>query len=312
MYNINTLIFKNKKFSFTLSYIINLGVGSNFQTSQLMQIIWRSGLIISVLLSLLKTGTVYGQDINVKLGFADSIQSSILKEKRKIIIRLPDEYDTSKKTYPVLYLLDGNSNSLLETVSAMNKLGVDENIPKIIVVAIGNTDRDRDMMPLSTKQYTVPVAGAEQFLSFIGDELIPQIDKKYRTNLHRILCGKSLSGLFTLYALLTKPQLFESYIGRSAGWLGDMNDYFITLTDKAFQRPDLYKDKKIFMSNSLIDNYDKDHVVHKQMLEFSGKIKAKLGDRIQYKYVTYDNYPHVPFPSLYDGLKYIFEADTKK
>jgi uncharacterized protein len=66
------------------------------------------------------------------------------------------------------------------------------------------------------------------------------------------------------------------------------------------------------MSNSLIDNYDKDHGVHEQMLEFSEKIKAKMGDSIQYKYVTCHNYPHVPFPSLYDGLKYIFEADTKK
>ena len=268
--------------------------------------------IISIVFSLLKTGIVYGQDINAKLGFADSIQSSILKENRKIIIRLPDDYDTSKKTYPVLYLLDGNSNSLLETVSTMNKLDLDENIPKMIVIAIGNTDRDRDMMPLSTKHYPVRVAGAEQFLSFIGDELIPQIEKKYRSNQQRILCGKSLSGLFTLYALLTKPQLFGSYIGRSAGWLGDMNDYFTRLTDKAFQQPDLYKGKKIFMSNSLIDSYDKDHIVHKQMLEFSGKIKAKLGDRVHYKYVTYNNYPHVPFPSLYDGLKYIFETDIKK
>jgi predicted alpha/beta superfamily hydrolase len=277
-----------------------------------MKIISGFNLIISIFFSFLMTGIVYGQDVNVKLGFADSIQSSILKEKRKIIIRLPDDYDTSKKTYPVLYLLDGNSNGLLETVSAMNKLELDENIPKMIVIAIGNTDRDRDMMPLITKQYTVPVAGAEQFLAFIGDELIPQIEKKYRSNQQRILCGKSLSGLFTLYALLTRPQLFGSYIGRSAGWLGDMNDYFTTLTDKAFRQPDLYKGKKIFMSNSLIDDYDKDHVVHKQMLEFSGKIKAKLGDRVQYKYVTYNNYPHVPFPSLYDGLKYIFETDIKK
>ena len=277
-----------------------------------MKIISTFYLAISILFSLLKTGIVYGQDINLKLGFADSIQSRILKENRKIIIRLPDEYDTSKKLYPVLYLLDGNNSSVLETVSAINKLGSDENIPKMIVVAIGNTDRDRDMMPLSTKQYTVPVAGAEQFLSFISDELIPQIDKKYRTNQQRILCGKSLSGLFTLYAMLTKPQLFESYIGRSAGWLRDMNDYFTTLTDKAFQQPNLYKGKKIFMSNSLIDNYDKDHDVHKQMLEFSEKIKSKLGDMVQYKYVTYNNYPHVPFPSLYDGLKYIFEADEKK
>jgi predicted alpha/beta superfamily hydrolase len=277
-----------------------------------MKIISRVYLAISILFGSLKTGIVYGQDINVKLGFADSIQSSILKEKRKIIIRLPDDYDTSKKTYPVLYLLDGDGKSLLHTVSVINKLGQDENIPNLIVVAIGNTDRDRDMMPISTKQYSVPVAGAEQFLSFIRDELIPQIEKKYRTNQQRILCGKSLSGLFTLYALLTKPQLFESYIGRSAGWLEDMNDYFTTLTDKAFQQPNLYKGKKIFMSNSLIDNYEKDHVVHRQMLGFSEKVKAKLGDRVQYRYVTYNNYPHVPFPSLYDGLKYIFEADTKK
>jgi len=277
-----------------------------------MKIISKSYFTISILFSLLWTGIVYGQDIKVKLGFADNIKSSILKENRKIIIRLPDEYDTSKKAYPVLYLLDGNSSSLLETVSAMDKLGSDENIPKMIVVAIENTNRDRDMMPLSTKQYTVPVAGAEQFLSFIGDELIPQIDKKYRTNQQRILCGKSLSGLFTIYALLTRPQLFESYIGRSAGWLRDMNDYFTTLTDKAFQQPNLYKGKNIFMSNSLIDNYDKDHRVHKQMVEFSEKIKTKLGDSVQYKYVTYDNYPHVPFPSLYDGLKYIFQADTKQ
>lgn len=277
-----------------------------------MKSISRYYLIIFILFGLLKTGVIYGQDINIKLGFTDSIQSAILKENRQIIIHLPDDYDTSKKMYPVFYLLDGSGSSVLEAVSAMNKLRGDKFIPEMIVVAIINNDRDRDMMPLSTKQYTVPVAGAEQFLSFIGDELIPHIEKKYRTNQQRILCGKSLSGLFTLYALLTKPQLFENYIGRSAGWLGDMNDYFTTLTDKAFQQPGQYKGKKIFMSNSLIDSYDKDHVIHKQMLEFSEKVKAKLGNRVQYKYVTYENYPHVPFPSLYDGLKYIFEATTKK
>src|SRR4051812_8020949 len=107
-----------------------------------MTIISRFYLIVSILFSSLQTEIVYGQDINVKLGFVDSIQSSILKEKRKIIMRLPDDYDTSKKTYSVLYLLDGNSNSLLETVSVINKLGSDENIPKTIVVAIINTDRD--------------------------------------------------------------------------------------------------------------------------------------------------------------------------
>ena len=62
-----------------------------------MKIISRFFLAISILFSSLKGGIVYAQDIHVKLGFADSIQSSILKEKRNIIIRLPEDYDTSKK-----------------------------------------------------------------------------------------------------------------------------------------------------------------------------------------------------------------------
>jgi len=68
----------------------------------------------------------------------------------------------------------------------------------------------------------------------------------------------------------TKPHTWPT----RSSWLEDMNDYFTTLTDKAFQQPDLYKNKKIFMSNSLIDNYDKDHML------------------------TYNNYPPVPFPEL--------------
>jgi uncharacterized protein len=78
---------------------------------------------------------------------------------------------------------------------------------------------------------------AEAFLSFIEKELIPSIEKTYRTNGQRILKGQSLSGLFTLYALLTKPTLFEAYIGHSAGWFEESNAYFLDLSEKAFQKP---------------------------------------------------------------------------
>ena len=260
------------------------------------------------LLGLVKSGVIYGQDINIKIGFRDSIKSEILHENRKILIHLPDDYDTSNKTYPVLYLLDGTTNLLLQTKADMIRLHNRENISDMIIVGIENIDRNRDMMPVSTKSFTVPIPGAEKFLTYIRDELIPYIEKKYRTNEQRILCGKSLSGLFTLYTFLTKPKLFNAYIGCSAGWLGDMNDYFVTLTDKAFQNPDQYKGKKIFMANSLIDENDPDHTIHRQMLEFSEKVKTKLGDRVIYKYVTYENYGHVPYPSFYDGIKFILKA----
>jgi predicted alpha/beta superfamily hydrolase len=214
--------------------------------------------------------------------------------------------------YPVLYLLDGTQESVLETIAALNKLRADGFAPQVLIVAIENVNRDREMMPLSTSSYPVSNPGAEKFLGFIADELIPHIDLTYRTSEQRIIMGKSLSGLFTLYAMLTRPALFDAYVGRSAGWLGDMNDYFSALTDVAFQQADQWEDKTIFMSMSLMDSFDPDGTIHRQMLAFSQQITARLGGRVRYKYETYDTHPHVPYPSLYDGLRFVFDTSESR
>ena len=256
--------------------------------------------------------SVHAEDVIVQVGVSDSVHSTRLNENRALIVYLPPGHESSGHSYPVLYLLDGNRDAMLEALAATGSLERNKFMPEIIVVGIANVDRDRDMMPLSTKQYTVPKPGAEAFLGFIGDELVPYIDQKYRTRGPRLLCGKSLSGLFVLYAFLTKPALFDAYIGRSAGWLGDMNDYFTGLTERAFQRPQDYEGKAVFMSNSLMDIYDPDKVVHRQMLVFSDRVRKQLGDAVRYQYATYDSYPHVPYPSLYDGLKFVFQSPVKK
>ncbi len=267
----------------------------------------RNYFLIALFFALIKPGSTYAQDINIKIGFTDSIRSDILHESRKILIHLPDGYDTSKQAYTVLYRLDGSPNSLFGTVAVANRM---TDIQQIIIVAIENINRDRDMMPVWSKYYSGTIGG-EKFLSFIEAELIPAIEKKYRTNHKRILCGQSLSGLFTLYALLAKPKLFDGYIGCSAGWFADIDDYFMGLSRKAFNNTDQFTGKKIFMANSLIDKYDADQKIHQQMLKFSDLLKTKLGDKVKYKYVTYDNYGHVPYPSFYDGLKYVLELQVK-
>lgn len=263
--------------------------------------------LILIVFGLTNPRLTYGQDINIKIGFRDSIKSEILHENRKIIIHLPDGYDTSKQSYTVLYRLDGSPNSLFGTVAVTNRI---TDIQKIIIVAIENVNRDRDMMPVKSNYYSGTIGG-EKFLGFIETELIPVIEKKYRTNHKRILCGQSLSGLFTLYALLAKPKLFDAYIGCSAGWFADCDDFFMELSRKAFKDADQFTGKKIFMANSLIDKYDADQKIHQQMLKFSDLLTTKLGDKVNYKYVTYDNYGHVPYPSFYDGLKYILELQVK-
>ena len=257
----------------------------------------RNYLLLFVIIGLINPIRGFSQDVNIKIGIKDSIQSKTLNEIRPLIINLPNEYETSTKTYPVLYVLDGLQSNLIEAINVTNKLRTE-----MIIVAIPNTDRNRDMMPLSTPTYEVDNPEAENFLSFIGNELIPHIEKNYRTNGKRTIRGRSLSGLFVMYAFLKRPELFENYIGNSAGWFADMEYYFGALTDKSFENKDQFNGKKLFVANSLADPFDPKKEVHNTMLEFSKKVKSELGDRLSFKYETYDNYGHVPYPSFYDGL----------
>jgi predicted alpha/beta superfamily hydrolase len=265
-----------------------------------------------LLLSVLGTQRlVFAQEVSAKLGVARTIKSAILNEDRKVLVHLPANYDTSGKPYPVLYLLDGTEAFLLEMIAITNRLRNDRNAPEMIIVAIENTNRDRDMMPVVAKDYPGPPR-AEAFLGFLEKELVPDIETTYRTAQPRILQGKSLSGLFIVYALLARPTVFNAYVACSAGWFAENNEYFRAMSNRAFQKVESFANRRVFMANSLRDQYDPDQTIHREMIEFSGLVKDKLGEAISYRYETYQDYPHVPFPCLYDGLRFVTAEQPKK
>jgi predicted alpha/beta superfamily hydrolase len=85
------------------------------------------------------------------------------------------------------------------------------------------TDRTRDLTPthadIKNPDGTVTAfptsGGADRFLDFIQTELIPEIEKRYRTAPYRIFAGRSLGGLLAIHALFTRPDLFNAYIAVS-------------------------------------------------------------------------------------------------
>ena len=253
---------------------------------------------------------VVAQEVSAKIGVARTIKSTILNEERKVLVHLPVSYDTSGKSYPVLYLLDGTQAFLLEMIAITNRLRNDRNGPEMIIVAIENTNRDRDMLPVVAKDYPGPPR-AEAFLGFLEKELVPDIERTYRTAQPRILQGKSLSGLFTMYALVARPTAFNGFVGCSAGWFAENNEYFLAMSTRAFRKAESFAGRRVFMANSLRDQYDPEQTIHRQMVEFSSLVKDKLGEVLSYRYETYQNYPHVPFPCLYDGLRFV-TADQRK
>jgi predicted alpha/beta superfamily hydrolase len=149
------------------------------------------------------------------------INSAVLGEERTILVRVPPGYETNKQRYPVLYMTDGNAHIGHSTVEFLAQNG---RMSELIVVGITNTDRTRDLSPThvtttvaggnSALQFPTS-GGADKFLKFIETELIPEIEKRYRVHPYRILAGHSLGGLFTIHAMVSRPELFNSYVAVS-------------------------------------------------------------------------------------------------
>ena len=149
--------------------------------------------------------------------------------------------------------------------------------------------------------------GARAFLDFIQKELIPYIESNYRTANDRILCGESLSGIFTIYSFLDRPELFNSYIVCSAAF-PDCEDYFMEFSKESFKNKK-YNNQALFVTNGLKDPRDPDRAFHEQIADFFGLIDDELKGRVRYKYLTYELEGHVPFQSLYHGLKFIYAVE---
>lgn len=149
------------------------------------------------------------------------IKSEVLGEDRLVLVRTPPGYDRGGDRFPVLYMTDGDAH-LGHTISTVSFLARNGRMPEMIVVAIVNTDRTRDLTPTNSSMNTgtgtlqLPTSGgADKFLKFIETELIPNIESNYRVQPYRVFAGHSLGGLFALHAMMTRPDLFNSYIAVS-------------------------------------------------------------------------------------------------
>src|SRR6218665_1336985 len=137
----------------------------------------------------------------IALGSSYEIHSTQLNEKRTINIYLPDGYaDSIAKKYDVIYLLDGGVDEdyihFCGLVQFFSFPWVNA-IPQSIVVGIANTDRQRDMSFPSTakmdKKKWPTTGGSAKFMDFLEKDLMPHIEKNYRTNGRKTIVGESFA-----------------------------------------------------------------------------------------------------------------------
>ena len=147
-----------------------------------------------------------------------TLESTALKETRRINVYLPPGYDAAKSTrYPVLYMPDGGIKEdfphIATTVDTAIRAG---ELRPLIVVGIENTERRRDMTGptgiAEDRKIAPRVGGSAAFRSFIRDELMPQVRNRYRVADETAIIGESLAGLFIVETFFLQPKLFDTYI----------------------------------------------------------------------------------------------------
>jgi predicted alpha/beta superfamily hydrolase len=173
------------------------------------------------------------------------IKSICVGEEYQIGIWLPFSYSSSNQTYPVLYVTDGDYAFGLAAGLIPTLIGT-QDIPEILVVGIGynhlsNYDefaklRARDMLPPGFVHAPAD-SHTPQFMAFLEQELFPLIETEYRGSPdERALYGFSVGGFFTLYALLTRSDLFRRYIAASCTW-PPADAYLLTCEQQYANRP---------------------------------------------------------------------------
>lgn len=146
-----------------------------------------------------------------------TIASKFVHENRVINVWTPPNYKKSTDSFPVLYMPDGGiKEDFPHIANTLEKLLSENKIPPFILVGIENTERGRDLTGDSEAEYDkqfCPVTdGAKDFRAFIAEELIPEINEKYRTTNRKGIIGESLAGLFVMETFFTKPTTFDFYI----------------------------------------------------------------------------------------------------
>ena len=234
----------------------------------------------------------------------ETLASARLGEPREFWVSLPDGYIQSTLRYPVLYMMDGDLNFNSGVIGGLRHAARSGEIPEFIIVGIKNTNRSKDIFP---EEITYPDGSkdggrADRYLDFIRDELVPHVDKTYRTGSYRVLYGTSNTGFTTVYGLFRAPDLADVYIAASA-----------TLAVPSFQaaRDKLVAGFKGGQRQLILVVGENDLPT---VLSLNGALKETIGAAapagLSCRFRVIENAEHVPPGALLEGLRVLFK-DSK-
>ena len=221
--------------------------------------------------------------------------SQILEQTRSVLIHIPNNYDSSKKSYPVLYLLDGERH-LAHAILATRLYFELDVIPELIVVAIENHKedgaRENDFYHNKTA-----------FSIFLGVELQRYVDKNYRTDKGSTLFGHSLAALFAIDLLANQSDFFNNYIVASPPLQNKVDNIYRKLMNQKVDRV-----KTLYLT--VAAKKEEGQSAYDAYMQFVELLSANAPPKLSWEHELMEDQSHISiyYIAFFKGISKVFNA----
>lgn len=220
-----------------------------------------------------------------------------------INVALPQQYNPATQTYATIYVLDGEENFKFVAENSA-RISRELSTSNVLVVSIGyGRDRAIDYTPSRANEGG---GGADQFMLFIRDELIPRIESEYSADTSRedrVILGHSFGGLLAAYAFTNYNTMFGNYLMLS---------------------PSIWYDNEIILQ---MEQDNRGSIRNRHQLVYMGLGELERGGRMLAPFQAFfqvmeNNYPGIAIekklqphldhqgsknPNIIDGLNFYFQ-----
>lgn len=212
----------------------------------------------------------------------NTIDSQKLGKSRQISIILPPSYEfESDKKYPVIYVLDGEY--LLDPFHGSLQYGYYfDDLPEVILVGIHQGKNNDRMIDSKSDEEGLPTEKSGAFYEFIASEVIPYINKNYRTVPFKVIAGHDVTAGFLHFFLYKDNPIFDGYVSLCPDLAYDMEN---RIEDRMRMMP---KPISYFQVSSPTDETS----IYEKVKLLDENLKTVLNKNVSYKYLQLDGFSH--------------------
>jgi uncharacterized protein len=273
--------------------------------------------LVTILLSVAIAFSAAGAAVTLPRTSVRELKAKANGVDYRLYVSLPRDYATSKERYPVIYVLDADYSFAIAH-NVVEHLADRQHLPWAIVVGIAyggepryRENRTRDYTPTHTldvgpgtehqRPYQKHSGGGPKFRDFLRRELLPLIDRTYRTTAERVLVGHSYGGLFGAWMLLTAPDLFTGYVVVSPSlWY---HERMLFALEKKTGR-DVALRGRAYLSAGAMEN----EVMATDLKEMARRLKARGGVEVREEVLEGETHNSI-FPGAFSrGIRWVLKG----